>query len=242
MKENNSSSTRTLIVAAIIGALGGIFAACIGLVPTILPIVRPTATPQSFITPATETVPPTETLIPDTPTITLTFSPVPTLTETLQPLPTDTPVTQTATVTVTPLPPETNMSAYTGTWVNKDPDSTSDKVRLVLTRVEVTQAEDGAANLSLCRVGQSKLVYVPPHPAPAEMYTSGLFARDFMIGRYPDLRWAVLVQLTGEEMIATVQEYDVNNVLLASDIFHLEKPSLIGSIVLPPCEEPAASQ
>ena len=244
MTEKHSSSNTPLIIAAIIGALGGIFAACIGLVPTILPMVRPTFTPTFFVPAPTDTVfvPPTETLIPDTPTITPTFTDVPTLTPTLEPLPTETPVTQTATVTVTALPPEGNLEAYVGTWVNTNPDSTSDKVRLVPDRVEVIQAEDGTASLSLCRIGQNRLVYVLPHPAPATMHTAGITAQDFTITRYKDLRWAVLVQRTGDEMIATVQEYDVNNVLLASDVFHLQKPSLIGSIILPPCEEPGASQ
>lgn len=242
MTEKNSTTTNTLIVAAIIGALGGVFAACIGLVPAILPMVRPTVTATSFLPAATDIIPPTETLVPETPTMTLSPTTVPTLTETLEPLPTDTPVTQTATITMTPIPPEVNMAAYAGTWVNVDPEASSDKVRLVPTRVEIVQAEDGTASLSLCRIGQNRLVYVLPHPAPATMYPTGLAARDFMIARYNDLRWAVFVELIDDELIATVQEYDVNNILLASDVFHLEKPSLIGSIVLPPCEEPVATQ
>jgi hypothetical protein len=74
------------------------------------------------------------------------------------------------------------------------------------------------------------------------MHQAGITAQDFTIARYQDLRWAVLVQLTGDEMVATVQEYDVNRVLLASDVFHLKKPSLVGSIILQPCEEPGTSQ
>jgi len=48
MTEKNSTATNTLIIAAIIGALGGILAACIGLVPTILPMVRAPNTPRAF--------------------------------------------------------------------------------------------------------------------------------------------------------------------------------------------------
>ncbi len=77
-----------------------------------------------------------------------------------------------------------------------------------------------------------------PNPAPATMYAFGLGARDFVISRYENLRWAVIVQRSDEQLVATVQEYDTNNVLLNSETFQLEKPTLIDSITLPACDEP----
>lgn len=245
MKEKNSSATNTVIVAAIIGALGGILAACIGLVPAILPMVRPTTTPRSFDTPGsfdTATSPPTgtDTAVPETATASITPSELPTLTATLEPLPTDTPVTETATVTVTSIPVTSDMEAYMGTWANVENNPKSDKVRLVVTRIEITQTGDATANFSVCQETQDGMRYVMPNPAPASIYVLGLGARDFTIPRYPDLRWAIIVQRTAEQLVATVQEYDLNNILLNTDTFNLEKASIIENLI--PCEQPNVSQ
>lgn len=77
-----------------------------------------------------------------------------------------------------------------------------------------------------------------PNPAPATMNAFGLGARDFVISSFENLRWAVIVQKADDQLVATVQEYDTNNVLLDTETFQLEKPTLIDSITLPPCEEP----
>jgi hypothetical protein len=238
MTEKNSTTTNTVIIAAIIGALGGIFAACIGLLPAILPMVRPTTTPRVFDTAAPTF---TDTPIPsDTATITMTSTELPTLTATLEPLPTDTPITQTATVTVTSIPPSSDMEAYMGTWTNVDDDPQSDKVRLIITRIEITQTGGATANFSVCRVTQDGQRYVLPNPAQASIYLLGLGARDFTIPRYPDLRWAVIVQRTAEQLVATVQEYDLNNILLNTDTFNLEKASIIENLI--PCEQPVVTE
>ncbi|MGE5462581.1 MAG: hypothetical protein ACM3PS_04460 [Syntrophothermus sp.] len=230
------SNNTPLIIAALIGALGGILAACIGLVPAILPMVRPTFTSAQFDTPtlALSDTP----LPPDTATITaeMTTTEMPTLTATLEPLPTDTPVTQTATVTVTSIPPSSDMEAYMGTWTNVDKNPKSDKVRLVVTRVDVSQTGDATANFSVCRATNDGDKFVLPNPAPASIYLLGLGARDFVIARYPDLRWAIVVQRTAEQLVATVQEYDLNNILLNTDTFTLEKASLLDNLI--PCQQP----
>ncbi len=238
MTQKNSSATNTVIVAAIIGALGGILAACIGLVPAILPMVRPTFTPRVFDTPRptlTDTPVP-----PDTATVTMTSTDLPTLTATLEPLPTDTPVTETATVTATSIPPSSDMQAYMGTWMNTEKNPKSDKVRLVVTRIEITQTGDATANFSVCRETQDGEKYVMPNPAPASIYLLGLGARDFLIPRYPDLRWAIVVQRTAEQLVATVQEYDLNNILLNTDTFNLEKATLLENLTK--CDQPTTSQ
>jgi len=235
MTEKNSSSTNTLILAAIIGALGGILAACIGLIPTILPMVRPTSTPRILDSP-TSLPTGTDTLIPETATPTITSTELPTLTATLQPLPTDTPITETPTVTVTAIPPSSDMQAYTGTWTNVDNNPKSDKVRLVITRIDITQTGAATANFSVCRETNEGEKYVLPNPAPASIYLLGLGARDFLIARYPDLRWAIIVQRTANQLVATVQEYDLNNILLNTDTFDLEKASLLSNLI--PCQQP----
>lgn len=239
MTEKSSSPSNTMILVALIGALGGILAACIGLVPAILPMVRATNTPRFT---ETATFPPTstETPIPDTATVTLTPTDLPTQTATLEPLPTDTPITETATVTVTSIPPSSDMEAYMGLWTNVDNNPKSDRVRLVVTRIEITQTGDATADFSVCRETQDGEKYVLPNPAPASIYLLGLGARDFVIPRYPDLRWAIIVQRTAERLVATVQEYDLNNILLNSDTFDLEKASIIEGLI--PCEQPPASQ
>ena len=241
MTDKNTSSNNTpLIVAALIGALGGILAACIGLLPTILPMVQPTSTPRIF-----DTLPPTFTdtntpLPPETATMTMTSTELPTLTATLEPLPTETPITETATVTVTSIPPSSDMQAYMGTWTNTDKNPKSDKVRLVLTRIDISQTGDATANFSVCRETQDGEKYVLPNPAPASIYLLGLGARDFLIPRYPDLRWAIVVQRTAEQLVATVQEYDLNNILLNTDTFNMEKASLLDNLI--PCQQPTTSQ
>src|SRR5512139_986717 len=242
MTEKNSSATNTMILAAIIGALGGILAACIGLVPTILPMVRPTSTPRFESATATAVLPTdTQTPIPDTATITLTSTEVPTLTATLEPLPTDTPVTETATITATSIPPSSDMDAYMGTWVNVDKNPKSDKVRLVVTRIEIKQTGEATADFSVCRETRAGERYVEPNPAQASIYLLGLGARDFTISNFPDLRWAIVVQRTADQLVATVQEYGLNNILLATDTFNLEKASLLDPGSLIPCLEPSTA-
>lgn len=239
MTEKNTSSTNTLIVAAIIGALGGIFAACIGLVPAILPIVRPSVTPR-FSETATLPPPSTDTPIPDTATVTLTPTDLPTLTPTLEPLPTNTPVTETPTVTVTSIPPSSDMQAYMGTWVNVENNPKSDRVRLVIVRIEITQTGDATADFIVCRSTRSGPTLVDPHPAQASIYLLGLGARDFVIANYPDLRWAIVVQRAADRLVATVQEYDLNNILLNSDMFDMEKANLLENLVS--CREPTTPE
>jgi hypothetical protein len=241
MTEKNNSATNTLIIAAIIGALGGILAACIGLVPTILPMVRPSTTPRASET-ATMLPTDTETPIPDTATITLTSTELPTLTATLEPLPTDTPVTETATITATSIPPSSDMEAYSGTWINAEKNPKSDKVRLVVTRIEISQAGNVAPSFSVCRNTKSGERFVVPNPAPASILPLGLGANDFTIASYPDLRWAIEVQRTANQLVATVHEYDLNNILLASDTFNLEKASLLNLGSLIPCKEASTAQ
>ncbi|MGE5375797.1 MAG: hypothetical protein ACM3XO_12135 [Bacteroidota bacterium] len=236
--KNPSSNNTPLIIAALIGALGGILAACIGLVPAILPMVRPTSTPRIFDT-ATASLTDTP-LPPDTATITMTSTELPTLTATLEPLPTNTPVTETATVTATSIPPSSDMQAYMGTWTNAQKNPKSDKVRLVITRVEITQTGDATANFSVCRTAEGGDRYVLPNPAPASIYLLGLGARDFVIPRYPDLRWAIIVQRTADRLVATVQEYDLNNILLNTDTFDLEKASLLENLTS--CQQPTTNQ
>lgn len=241
MTEKNSSATNTMIVAALIGALGGILAACIGLVPTILPMVRPTTTPRFSETP-TSLPTSTGTTIPDTATITLTSTDSPTMTATLEPLPTDTPVTLTPTVTVTSIAPSSDMAAYMGTWVNVENNPQSDKVRLVVTRIEISQTGDATADFVVCRQTKTGERYVEPNPAPASIYLLGLGARDFMIATYPDLRWAIIVQRTADQLVATVQEYDLNNILLNTDTFNLQKASLLNLGSLIACKAPPTGQ
>jgi hypothetical protein len=242
MTEKNSSATNTLILAAIIGALGGILAACIGLVPAILPMVRPTSTTRFDFATATAVLPTdTQTPIPDTATVTLTSTAEPTLTETLEPLPTDTPVTETATITATSIAPSSDMEAYMGTWVNADKNPKSDKVRLVVTRIDIKQTGDVTADFSVCRETKAGERYVEPNPAPASIYLLGLGARDFTIANFPDLRWAIVVQRTADQLVATVQEYGLNNILLATDTFNLEKASLLDLGSQIPCLEPSTA-
>lgn len=241
MAERNSES-RTLVFVALIGAIGVVLAACIGLIPTILPFVAPlTSTPTFLI--FTETTTPTDTPVPDTATATLTPTDPPTLTATLEPLPTDTPITETPTITVTAIAPAEDMEAYMGTWVNVDSEPSSDRVRLVLSRVEISQTGDATANFSVCRRTRNGDVrYVDPNPAAASIYVLGLGARDFIIPNFPDLRWAIVVQRAADRLVATVQEYDMNNILIASDTFNLEEAGLLSPENLFPCQDAPATQ
>jgi hypothetical protein len=237
MTEKNSSATNTMLIAAIIGALGGILAACIGLVPTILPMVRPTNTPRFYT--ATSFPTDTQAPIPETATITPTSTEMPTLTATLQPLPTETPVTETATITATSIAPSSDMEAYMGMWTNVEKNPKSDKVRLVITRIEISQTGDATANFSVCRDTKGGERFVEPNPAPASIYLLGLGARDFQIATYPNLRWAIVVQRTADQLVATVQEYDLNNILLATDTFDLKKAGVLDLGSLIPCKAPS---
>jgi len=236
MSEKNSASTNTLIVASAIGAIGVIFAACIGLVPTVLSMVRATGTPPLLV--ITATFPPTFTPAPETPSVT--------------PAPTDFP-TQTATVTeqATDTPTETFTSApassselndYVGTWTNVESKPKSSNVKLVVTRIEISKTSDTTADFSVCRVTQDGETYVQPNPAAASKSAFGWAAHDFVISSFNDLRWAVVVQRSGDQLVATVQEYDTNNLLLNSDSFTLKKASLLNPGVMIPCEEPTLTQ
>ena len=127
-----------------------------------------------------------------------------------------------------------------GTWTNTDKNPKSDKVRLVVTRIEIAQTGDATAEFAVCRDTNDGERFVEPNPAPASIYLLGLGARDFVIPRYPDLRWAVIVQRTAEQLVATVQEYDMNNILLNTDTFNLEKASLLENMI--PCQRASTSQ
>lgn len=232
MTEKNAA---TLVIVALIGAIGVILAACIGLIPTILPMVRPTFTPIAF---ATATFTPSNTPLPDTPSATLAPTDLPTLTATLQPL--ETP-TETQTTVPTPASSSSNIDDYVGTWTNVDADPSSDRVKLIVTRIDISKTSDTTANVAVCRVAQSGEMYVLPNPAPGAVYEFALVARDFMTSRYPGLKWTILVQHSGDQLVATVQEYDTNNILLNSDTFRLEKPNLLNSIGMQPCANPPTS-
>lgn len=232
MTEKN---TLTLIIVAVIGAIGAIMAACIGLIPTILPIVRPTMTP-SMVVPATFT--PSDTPMPETPSATLGPTDTPTLTATLQPL--ETP-TETQTTVPTLASSSTNINDYEGIWVNVDEQPASDRVQLVVNRIEIERTGDTTANISVCRYRKEGDIYVLPHPAQAAFYDFALVARDFSIPVRAELKWTILVQQSGDQLVATVQEYDLNNLLLNSDTFRLDKPNLLESVGLPDCDEPQAT-
>jgi hypothetical protein len=82
---------------------------------------------------------------------------------------------------------------------------------------------------------------VDPNPAQASIYLPGLGARDFTIASFPDLKWAIVVQRTAEQLVATVQEYDLSNILLASETFNLEKASPLDLGSLISCMEPSTA-
>lgn len=237
MTERNSTAQTTLVIVAIIGAIGGILAACIGLIPTVLPMVRPTSTPPLLV--ITATFPPTFTPAPATPSATTAPTDPPTLTASATLEPILTPPTDTPTVIPTPVSSSSELDDYVGTWTNIDEEPASEQVRLVLTRIEISKVSDTTANVSVCRAGEERDVLVQPNPAQATMFAFGLGARDFMMTDSDTLRWAIIVQRSGDHLVATVQEYDTNNIFLDSDTFRLEKPSLLGSITLDPCEDPA---
>jgi hypothetical protein len=233
MTEKN---TITLVLVALIGAVGVIVAACIGLIPTILPMVRPTSTFPVF---APDTFTPSSTLpLPITETASATFAPTetPTLTATLQ-------LNETPTETQTTVPTlassSSNVDDYEGIWLTVDKQPASDRVSLVVTRIDITKTGDTTANLSVCRQTENSEISVLPNPAPASLYDFALVARDLTIPRNPDLKWAILIQQSGDQIVATVQEYDLNNILLNSDTFRLEQPNLLESVGLDPCETPA---
>jgi hypothetical protein len=231
MTEKN---TVTLILVALIGAVGVIFAACIGLIPTILPMVRPTFTPMVFVP---DTLTPSFTPLPDTPSATAAPTDLPTLTPTLQPF--ETP-TETQTTVPTPASSSSNVDDYVGTWVNGDKEPSSDKVKLIVSRLEIEKTAEGTANVSVCRltVGGDE-TYVQPHPAPSSIYDFALLARDFLIPAYENLKWTILIQQSGDQVVATVQEYDaVNNFLMNSETFRLQRPSLIDNLAMRPCDPP----
>lgn len=80
-----------------------------------------------------------------------------------------------------------------------------------------------------------------PNPAPALILPLGLGANEFTIESYPDLRWAIEVQRTADQLVATVHEYDLNNILLASDTFNLKKASPLDLGSLISCREPTTT-
>jgi hypothetical protein len=49
------------------------------------------------------------------------------------------------------------------------------------------------------------------------------------------------VQRTADQLVATVHEYDLNNILLASDTFNLEKASPLDLGSLISCREPTTT-
>lgn len=233
MSEKNAI---TVIIVAVIGAIGAILAACIGLIPTILPIVRPTGTALVFMT---DTLTPSNTPLPDTPSATFAPTEQPTLTATIESL--ETP-TETPTTIPTPATSSSNIDDYVGTWVNIDTEPASDKVKMVVTRIEITKLTDTTANMAVCRYSDDNdEIAVLPNPAPASLYDFAMVARNFTVPRYPGLNWTILVQQSGEQIVATVQEYDASNILVNSATFRLEEPNLINSFVLQPCDTPPAT-
>lgn len=233
MTEKN---TAALVLVALIGAVGVILAACIGLIPTILPMVRPTSTALVFV-PDTFTFTPSYTPpVPETPSATIAPTETPTLTATLQP--NETP-TETQTTVPTLVSSSSNVDDYEGTWLTVDKQPASGRVQLVVTRIDITKTGDTTANLSVCRQAENSEISVLPNPAPASLYDFALVARDFTIPRNPGLKWTILIQQSGDQIVATVQEYDLNNILLNLDTFRLEKPNILESVGLAPCEMPA---
>jgi hypothetical protein len=230
MTEKN---TAALVLVALIGAVGVILAACIGLIPTILPMVRPTFTPLVFVE---ATFTPSDTPLPDTPPATAAPTDLPTLTATQQPFET---ATETQTTVPTPASSSSNVDDYVGTWTNVDEEPSSDKVKLIVSRLEISKTGDGAANLAVCRLKKDgDETYVQPNPAISSFYDFALVAREFVIPVFDNLKWTILVQQSGDQVVATVQEYDTNNILLNSDTFRLQKPSLIDSLGMRPCDPP----
>lgn len=232
MTEKN---TITLIIVAVIGAIGAILAACIGLIPTVLTIARPTITPSIFV-PATFT--PSDTPMPETPSATVGPTDTPTLTATLQAV--ETP-TETQTTVPTLASSSSNINDYEGTWLNVDDEPSSDRVGLAVTRIEIERTGDTTADISVCRHSKDGDFYVLPHPAQGAFYDFALVTRDLNAPAFADRKWTILVQQSGDQLIATVQEYDLNNILLNSDTFRLEQPNLLESVGLSDCEEPAAT-
>jgi hypothetical protein len=188
----------------------------------------------------TETFTPSYTPLPDTPSATLAPpTEEPTLTATLEPFTTP---TETPTIVPTPATSSSNIDDYVGTWINVDTEPASDKVKMVVTRIEVKKTTDTTADVAVCRHSQDNgEISVLPNPAPASLYDFAMVARNFTIPRYADLNWTILIQQSGEQMVATVQEYDINSILLNSDTFRLEKPNLLNSLVQQPCENPPAT-
>jgi hypothetical protein len=206
------------------------------LIPTILPLVRPSATPFIFLT---STFAPSDTPAPETPSATLAPTDLPTLTATdTPPFPTDTLApTEPPTITPTLEVASSNVDDYVGTWTNIQREPKSDKVKLIVSRMEISKTSNTTANFSVCRVAQDGPMFVQPNPADAIVYEFGMVARNMLIARFPNLKWSIIVQQSGDELVATVQEYDENNIILNSDTFRLEKPNLIDSITLDPCME-----
>ena len=233
MTEKN---TITLIIVAVIGAIGAILAACIGLIPTILPMVRATSTPLVF---NTATFTPSFTPLPETPSAT--FAPptdTPTETPTLQAF--ETP-TETQTTVPTLASSSSNINDYEGIWLNVDEEPSSDRVALAVSRIEIDRTGDTTVDISVCRHNKEGDFYILPRPARGDYYDFALVARDLNAPAFADRKWTILVQQSGDQLVATVQEYDLNNILLNSDTFRLEKPNLLESVGLSDCEEPTAT-
>lgn len=232
MTEKN---TITLIIVAFIGALGAILAACIGLIPTILPMVRPTITPSIIVM---STFTPSDTPMPETPSATVGPSDTPTLTATLEPL--ETP-TETQTTVPTLASSSSNINDYEGTWLNVDEEPSSDRVQLAIGRIEIERTGDTTADISVCRHNKEGDFYLLPYPARGDYYDFAVVARDLNAPALSDRKWTILIQQSGDQLVTTVQEYDLNNILLNSDTFRLEQPNLLESVGLPDCEEPVAT-
>jgi hypothetical protein len=232
MSEKN---TITLVIVAVIGAIGAILAACIGLIPTVLTMTRPTITPSIFVV---ATFTPSDTPMPETPSATAAPTDTPTMTATLEPL--ETP-TETQTTVPTLASSSSNIDDYEGIWINVDEEPSSDRVQLAVSRIEIERSGDTTANISVCRHNKDGDFYLLPHPARGDFYDFAVVARDLNAPAFADRKWTILVQQSGNQLIATVQEYDLNNILLNSDTFRLQEPNLLESVGLSDCEDPAAT-
>jgi hypothetical protein len=231
---DRDTGSRTLLIGALIGAFGAILAACIGLIPTIISLSTSlTSTPVVM----TSTFTPSNTPITETPSPTMTPTDFPTLTATPTPV-----VTDTLTLTLDSTTPVSDVDQYEGTWINVESDPSSDSVKLVVTRIEISKTGNTSADFSVCRAVEGGEEYVQPNPAPASKTAFGLAATNLVIAEFADLRWAIVVQLSGNQLVATVQEYNTDNIVMNSETFQLQKPSPLNFGSMLPCESPEFTQ
>jgi hypothetical protein len=193
----------------------------------------------------TATFPPSDTPAPETPSATPAPTDLPTSTVTNTVFVTDTPASTESTLDISTITPtfeaaSSNVDDYVGTWVNVEQQPKSEKVKMVVTRMEISKTSNTTASLAACRVTKDGDMYVEPDPASATVYEFGMVARDLTTSRFAGLKWSLIVQQSGDQLVATVQEYDSNNILVNSDIFRFEKQGLLGSITLEPCLAPSS--